>query len=77
MLTTPITELDVDPGTSDDGNTGDDTDEDTDTATQMAITEGGGGENNPYSPNYQGRSFERTPIGEQSVGDLSGIVNPS
>ena len=52
MLTTPITELDVDPVTSDD--TGDDTGDDTTTTTQMPTTERGGGENNPYSSNYQG-----------------------
>ena len=52
MLTTPITELDVDPVTSD--NKGDDTSEDTTTTTQMSTTERGGGENNPYSSNYQG-----------------------
>ena len=56
MLTTPITELDVDPVTSDDkdDDTGEDTGEDTTTTTQMSITERGGGENNPYSSNFQG-----------------------
>jgi len=41
MLTTPITELDVDPVTSDDKD--DDTGEDTTTATQMTTTGSGGG----------------------------------